>query len=253
MDFDEELELVFTRTELISSFYQNSILHYYNELKNRLLKTNKWYQRVEISPISQIYTNNIVQYKERWTKDVWNNHMKNYYKNNTDGDWIFNYQATYEKSFFVEKKYKNKFKPGDEYFYEKDLMYELRQEENGGDFFKYDPDKDDDSPDIYVRVENQPKEPEHLIQEKLEYKLKLKKWIKEHPPLEDRIGLSLDFYEPWTAGGEDYWRVEFEDNYDKVKLSQDEINDYKKKVKEDQKKNLEEIEKEKQKVIDSWK
>ena len=124
MDFDEELELVFTRTEMIYSFYQDSILGYYNDLKNRLLKTNRWDQRVEISPLSQIYTHKLHQYKDWWTKEEWEKDIKNYYRNNTDGDWIFEYQATYEKSFYVTKREKAKFKTGDEYYYEKELIQE---------------------------------------------------------------------------------------------------------------------------------
>ena len=79
MDFDEELELVFTRTEMICSFYQDSILGHYNDLKNRLPKTNRWDQRVEISPLSQIYTHKLQQYKDWWTKEEWEKNIKNYY------------------------------------------------------------------------------------------------------------------------------------------------------------------------------
>lgn len=249
MDFDEELELVFTRTEMIYSFYQDSILEYYNDLKNRLLKTNRRYQRVEISTLSQIYTHKLYQYKDFWTKEDWERKYKNHYRNNTDGDWIFEYQATYEKSFYATKEDKEKFKPGDEYYFEKDLYQELQQlerEENGGE------DKGWGGlipfPGTYVK--NFPKEPKEKIQSDLEYRVKYKKWCKDNNKEEPFLG--FEFVIPWTASGQDYERLEFEDNYKNIHISQDDINDFQQIIEDNNQKVIDEQEKRTKKARESW-
>ena len=248
MDFDEELELVFTRTEMICSFYQDSILGHYNDLKNRLPKTNRWDQRVEISPLSQIYTHKLQQYKDWWTKEEWEKNIKNYYRNNTDGDWIFEYQATYEKSFYVTKKEKAKFKPGDEYYYEKELIQELRREENGGEFYGFWDDHED-SPHKGASIKNFPKEPQDKIQSDLEYRVKYKKWS-----IENNIGIetNYDWVIPWTASGEDYWRLDFEENYDNVHITQEDINDFQQIIKDRNQKYVDEQEERIKKARESW-
>ena len=248
---DEKLELVFTRTELIGSFYQDSILGYYNDLKNRLLKVNSWHRRVELSPISQIYTHKIVRFKERWTKEYWEETTKHLYRNNTDGEWIFEYQATYEKSFYLTKKDKEKFKPGDEYYLEKDLMIELRQERNGGEFYGFD-EGGDDSPSRGANVKNFPKVPEDKLKSDLEYKVKYKKWIKEKN-IDWLEGDLLELVVPWTASGEDYWRLEFEENYDSVNISQKDIDNYKQLLEESNQKYVDEYNNEIEKAKESWK
>ena len=124
----------------------------------------------------------------------------------------------------------------------------MRREENGGEFYGFWDDHED-SPHKGASIKNFPKEPQDKIQSDLEYRVKYKKWS-----IENNIGIetNYDWVIPWTASGEDYWRLDFEENYDSVHITQEDINDFQQIIKDRNQKYVDEQEERIKKARESW-
>lgn len=243
MDFDEKPKLIFTNVVMMSAFYESSIIQSYNDLKNRLIKRNRdrIYSPVEVSPLSQIYKSNWLKIKENWTKDLWEEQIGKVYRNNIDGEYVFQYKATFEMSYYDDKENYSS------YVYEKDLLYEL-ETDYGGFFGNGSDDLGDDEPydGIWWHGVPKPKEDKHR---ELVYRLKYKKWLKERYP-EDDYRISLAGLAMPDSPGATEDEVLFQEVEDKVILTEEEIQEHIKKVKEERDKEYEKSSKE---VINSWK
>lgn len=126
-----DLELVYSTTQIIGCFNKKRLLEFYDILKNRLIKYNRKhlpYEKVEISSLSSIDKENIYKYKERLTKQEFEDMHQEIRLHNIEGEYVFEYQANYEISIFKDPDMNFKVSEGKEVEYYYDLQHELQEE-----------------------------------------------------------------------------------------------------------------------------
>lgn len=224
------------------SFYEESILRDYNDLKNRLIKRNEQnkYCPVEITPLSRIYKHNTFRYKERINKSDWEKEHEHFFSNNTDGEWIFEYRATYEMNFFDTKEH---YSP---YYYEKYLEQELTN--------NFDKDwigeSYEDRPDDYVYDVNISPLPDDILEEIYITRLKYKKWLEK----EDRSKLGIGIFEQeWEMVTPNSGHYLFQQDKESINVSNEEIKEYRNRLEKDHQNRIKEQQAIWQKAKDSWK
>tara|TARA_Y100001935_G_C17205104_1_gene457123 strand:- start:73 stop:810 length:738 start_codon:yes stop_codon:yes gene_type:complete len=242
---DEEPKLIFTNLVLISSFYESSIIRKYNDLKNRLLKRNavNTYEPVELSPLSQIYKSNWVKIKDNWPKDLWENEIKEVYKNNTEGEWVFEYKATFEMSYYDTKEYFT------HYEYEQNILGELERD-YGGYLSMDDPDSsylESNRPYPGITWHGIPK-PEEITYKEIEYKLKFKKWLEKNSKL-NANPVEWEMSLPYGMAATSNERL-FKEDKNEIIVTDQEIKNYIHGIKKDME---ERRKKQEEEIIESWK
>ena len=254
-------KLVYSATPIVRSLRKQAIIKHYTTLKNLIIKLNKEgedsglpYTELSLGPISSIEKTNIHKIKESIHKERWEDSDKEYFSENTEGDYIFAYEAYYELDFhrvmeFVSLAEKERIYnrgPGYEvYYYFWDFLNQISWQNTDT---KTNIALWGESDFTNVDIINHPEYPKEKENEWIDYRMKDWKFAKD-------LGYGFDVQKEIIVHGESSEVKEYLtfDKRKKIKLTESEKKEYTKIEMEIKAENDAFVEEKRKKIIESWK
>lgn len=254
-------KLVYSATPIVRSLRKQAIIKHHTTLKNLIIKLNKEgedselpYTELTLGPLSSIEKTNVHKIKETFHKKEWEDTLKEHLSENTDGDYIFEYEAYYELDFHRVMKFeslgeKNRIYnrgPGYEVYY---YFWDFLEQTNAlNTDTKTNVALWGESDFTNVDIINHPEYPKEKGDEWIDYRMKDWKFAKD-------LGYGFDVQREIIVHGESSKVKEYLtfDNRKKIKLTEPEKKEYTKIEMEIKAENDAFVEEKREKIIESWK
>lgn len=254
-------KLFYSVNVIIASLRKKPLITHHNTIKNLIIQWNDEIKnsplsrqiQIKIGPLSSIEKENKFRYKDRIPREKWENEDRDYLLENTEGDFIFEYQAFYELEFYreIEKPYREKDLiynrgPGFEvYYFYNDFLDKITPDLG----HKTITDLWGDSDFTGVRIINYPEYPAETLREWKENNMKQWKFAKD-------LGYDLDIQKAVIQSERLYPKVKeylgFKER-ENIKLTKSDVAEFNKIETEIKEKNIAWIEEYRKKARDSWK